>query len=109
MNENNSISPQVIEDFVAVLKSQGVTDEKIKEVLFKVVAQVEIEVHQALYNKLTDDKKQKLTEMLDQKKTGQEIAQELGITESEMHMLETQKFAEILQMLLPTLEEQDQK
>jgi hypothetical protein len=109
MNENNTISPQVIEDFVAVLKARGVPDETIKEILFKVVAQVEVEVHQALYNKLSDEKRQQLQEMLDAKKTGQEIAMALGITEAEMDALETQKFAEVLQQLLPSIEENDQQ
>lgn len=104
MDNNDSLLPvTALSDLATVLKEKGFSSGEIAEILLKVITEVEMELVEELMGKLPEDKKKLLQEMVEQKKSGAEIAEALQLDEAEMQEIEMRNFAQIVQKMVPSL------
>jgi DNA-directed RNA polymerase specialized sigma24 family protein len=106
MNDNNNddqLTLTALSDLATVLKSQGMSDKEVADILLKVVTEVEIEVVEELMESLPEEKRKLLQQMSDQNKSTEEITEALQLDREEIRQLEMQIFAEVVQDLLPSL------
>lgn len=91
----------VLDDLTEVLRARGKSEKEIKEIVLQIIAEVEVQVIEELHSKLSDDQKKLLGEMSDQKKSADEIAQALSITNDQLAEIEIRTFANVVEQLLP--------
>lgn len=92
-----------ISNFVSILKSKGLSSEEISQILLEITTEVEMEVIEEIEDKLSDEKRWLLQEMIKQNKSSSEIAQRLQLDEEEIQKLELQKLSEIIERMSPFL------
>ena len=90
-----------IEQLVSEMRKKGMSDKQISDMVLKIVAEVEMEVTEELYEKLPDDKKALLAKMTEENKSSEEIGQALAIDPAIFAEVEERKFNEVIDYLLP--------
>lgn len=101
--DNSILQVTALSDLATVLKDKGLSDAEIAEILLKVTTEVEMEVVEELMTTLSDDKKELLKNMVNEDKSGSEIAEALELNSSEMQEIETRKLATVLEKMAPSL------
>ncbi|HSW71188.1 MAG TPA: hypothetical protein VLH77_04340 [Gammaproteobacteria bacterium] len=102
-DNNSTLLTTSLTDMATLLKSKGLPDSEIAEILLKVTVEVEMGVVDELSEKLSDEKKEMLKKMVEEGKTGREIAEALALDASEMQEIEMRKLAAVLQKIAPSL------
>ncbi len=108
MDNQNQIDDSLLpvtalSDLATVLKDKGLSSGEIADLLLKIVTEVEMELVEELMEKLPDEKKKLLDDLVAQNKSGAEIAEALDLDEAEMQEIEMRKFTEIVQKMVPSL------
>ena len=91
------ISEALITDFVALMQARGLSQDTIQDMLLQVVDEVEKEVITELMEEMSEDQKALLDALVSQDASGEEIAKQLDIDQTELEELEARKFEEVMQ------------
>lgn len=98
----------VYSDLLTVLKEKGYSDEEATEIFMKLTAQAEVEVVEELLGKLSEEQLKTLDELPDNTPP-EEIADKLGLDGEEVDEIRARKTAEIINDLVPLLDEGDEE
>lgn len=106
MDKNDLAKLTVYSDLMTILKEKGMLDAECAEILLKVTSQVDIEVTEEIIKRLSDDQL-KILDNLPDDAPSEEIAEKVGLKSEEVEEIKEQKIAEVIQEMIPTIDQED--
>ncbi len=107
MNAQAIAGITIYDDLMTIFQERGYSDAEATEILMKLSAQAEFEVVQEMISKLSEDQL-KLLDSLPDDVSASEVAEKLNLNGEEIDALRAQKTAQLVQELIPEIDQEDQ-